>query len=40
LEGKIKKLLLVPTGALVSKTASLQGETIPGIAHAICMERV
>lgn len=37
---KFKKVLLVPTGALMSKTASYQGETIPGIAHAICMEVV
>lgn len=40
LDNRIKRLLLVPTGALVSKTASLQGETMPGIAHAICIERV
>lgn len=36
--GKIKKVLLVPTGALVSKIASLQGETIPAIAHAVAIE--
>ncbi len=39
LENKIKRLLLMPTGALMSKTASLQRETIPSIAHAICIER-
>lgn len=33
--GNLKKVLLVPTGALLSKTASMQGETIPGIAHAV-----
>lgn len=33
--GAIKKLLLVPTGALLSKVSSLQGETIPGIANAV-----
>ncbi|HAE88915.1 MAG TPA: stage V sporulation protein AD [Clostridiales bacterium] len=33
--GSIKRLLLVPTGALLSKLSSLQGETIPGIANAI-----
>ena len=33
--GAIKRMLLVPTGALLSKLSSLQGETIPGIANAI-----
>lgn len=37
--GAIKKMLLVPTGALLSKVSSLQGETIPGIANAISFER-
>ncbi|MFA6866142.1 MAG: stage V sporulation protein AD [Clostridia bacterium] len=36
--GKLKKVLLVPTGALVSKISSLQGESIPAIAHAIAIE--
>ena len=31
----IDKLLLVSTGALHSSTSTLQGETIPGIAHAV-----
>jgi len=35
---EIKKLLLVSTGALMSTTSSLQGETIPGIAHAVAIE--
>lgn len=35
---EIKKMLLVSTGALMSTTSSLQGETIPGIAHAIAIE--
>lgn len=39
LENKYKKVLLVPTGALLSKMSNLQGETIPGIAHAICIEK-
>ena len=34
-EGKIKNLLVVATGALLSPTSTLQGESIPGIAHAI-----
>jgi len=32
---KNAKLLLIPTGALLSKVSSLQGETIPCIAHAV-----
>jgi len=36
--GEIKRLLLVATGALMSPTTSYQGETIPGIAHAIAIE--
>ena len=36
--GNLKKVLLVPTGALLSKTSSLQGETIPSIAHAVSIE--
>lgn len=38
MEGKIKNMLLVPTGALMSQTSSQQGETIPGIAHAVEIE--
>lgn len=38
LEGKFKKVLLVSTGALMSTTSSLQGESIPGIAHAVSIE--
>lgn len=34
----INKILIVATGALMSPTASLQGETIPGIAHAVAIE--
>ena len=37
--GAIKRILLVPTGALLSKLSSLQGETIPGIANAVAFER-
>lgn len=35
---EIKKMLLVATGALMNSTSSQQGETIPGIAHAISIE--
>lgn len=34
-DGHIKNLLLVATGALMSPTSSQQGESIPGIAHAV-----
>lgn len=36
--GRYKKVLFVPTGALVSKISSLQGETVPAIAHALSIE--
>ena len=35
---EIKKLLLISTGALMSQTSTLQGESIPGIAHAVAIE--
>lgn len=38
LNGEIKRLLLVGTGALMSPTTSYQGESIPGIAHAVAIE--
>ncbi len=34
-EGKFKKILLVPTGALMSLCSTQQGENILGIAHAV-----
>ena len=37
-EQKFKKVLLVATGALMNSTSSQQGESIPGIAHAISIE--
>lgn len=40
LEGKLKKVLLVPTGALFSPTMFFQKESIPAIAHAISLEVV
>lgn len=36
--GDYKKVLFMPTGALMSTTASQQGETIPGVCHAIVVE--
>jgi len=38
LNNEIKKLLFTATGALHSPTASLQGESIPGIAHCLGIE--
>lgn len=35
---KIKRLLLIATGALMNSMSSQQGESIPGIAHAISIE--
>ena len=37
-EKKIKNMLLVATGALLNSTSTQQGESIPGIAHAISIE--
>jgi stage V sporulation protein AD len=38
LEKKYQKVLLVATGALMNSLSSQQGESIPGIAHAISIE--
>ena len=35
---KLNKILLIATGALTNSTTTQQGETIPGIAHAISIE--
>lgn len=35
--GKWRRILFAPTGALLSPTSSFQGETIPGICHAVCI---
>lgn len=34
---KWKRIVLAPTGALLSPTSSFQGESIPGICHAVCL---
>ena len=39
-EKKINKLLLIATGALMNSTTSQQGESIPGIAHAVAIENL
>ena len=38
--GKLKKVLIVPTGAIFSPTWTFQKETIPSIAHAVSLEVV
>ena len=37
-EKKLKRILLIATGALMNSTSTQQGESIPGIAHAISVE--
>ena len=37
-KGKYKKVLLIATGALLSSVSAQQGDSIPGIAHAVCIE--
>ena len=36
--GRLKKVLFVATGALMSATSSKQGSTIPSVAHAVLLE--
>ncbi len=38
-EGEWKRILFVPTGALLSPVSANEGHSIPGIAHAIVLER-
>ena len=38
-QGRIKRALLMSTGALLSTISAGQGESIPGIAHAVVIER-
>lgn len=37
-KGEYKKIMFVATGALMSPTSSLQGESIPGIAHGVIIK--
>lgn len=39
-QGKIKRMLLVPTGALLSTVSFNEGQTVPGIAHGVVVEGV
>ena len=38
LNGEFKRVLLISTGALLNSISPLQGESIPGIAHAVAVE--
>ncbi len=38
-QGTWKRLLFVPTGALLSTTSAMQGGSIPSVAHAVRLER-
>jgi stage V sporulation protein AD len=38
--GEWKRVLFIPTGALLSKTSYNEGKNVPGIAHGIVLERV
>ena len=35
--GKWRRIVLAPTGALLSPTSSFQGESIPSICHVVCL---
>lgn len=39
-EGNWRKVLFMPTGALLSKTSFNEGKSVPGIAHALVIEAV
>lgn len=38
-QGEIKRILFVPTGALLSTVSFNEGQTVPGIAHAVVIEK-
>ena len=37
-QGSLRRVLFLATGALLSPTSSMQGESIPGVAHAVVLE--
>jgi len=39
-KGDWKRVLFLPTGALLSKTSFNEGKSVPGIAHGVVIERV
>lgn len=38
-KGELKKVVFIATGALMSPTSAKQGQPIPGIAHAVLLEK-
>lgn len=36
-QGRWRRILFAPTGALLSPTSSFQGESIPSICHLVCV---
>ena len=40
LSGQWRRILFCPTGALLSPTSTMQGESIPGVCHAVSLEGV
>ena len=38
--GEIKRVLFVPTGALLSQVSFNEGRSVPGIAHGVILEAV
>ena len=38
--GQWKRVLFVPTGAMLSKVSFNEGESVPGIAHGIVLEHI
>lgn len=38
--GRLKRILFMATGALLSPTTTMQGESVPGVAHAVVIEHV
>lgn len=39
IDGTWKRVLFIPTGALMSKTSFNEGESVTGIAHAVLLEK-
>ena len=38
MSGRWRRILFCPTGALLSPTSTQQGESIPGVCHAVAIE--
>jgi stage V sporulation protein AD len=39
-QGQLNRVLLSGSGAMLSPTSSQQGQSIPGISYAVCLERI